>query len=423
MIKKGSFLAIIVLACHLGSAQAQSLVMRDIGGGFQGAASLDLAQVRTDNYFFQPKNPAAAIPGTPVSTEIAATGYSIRPNLLIDRDAGAARLKFRAAGEYSDYDLDLPGSYETENFDGLVSSGLEWTLGTRNRMELGAEFRRGHDALGSTATALTNSESDKWNQTNLTGQYRLGAREAAFNIEFSGGSRNRTYVSNEATTQFLDFQTDSVGSALYYNYSPKSALVLDLTYRQTAFDRVDTGVPVRDSSEIFYRAGVQWKATAKTTGDLRVGYLQKDFDSVRGDINKLTWLGSLTWTPASRTTFSLFTSQINQESYLVTTANNALTIDNTDVGIEWSQRWGTRLTTYASSRFLNSEFIGAPLPGSSTLTTIREDDVKVLSLAIEYNLMRYVSLLASISQGDRNSTFAASEYENTISHIGIRLIP
>lgn len=417
-----------------GVAQAQTLVMKDLGNGFQGAASVDLAWVHTDNYFYQPK-------GTGTVPETSANGYFVRPNMLIDRDFGAASFKVRVAGEYSDFDLPqaFENAYETQNLDGNIAGSLDWRLGTRNRVNLLGEFRHSHDAFGA-ITALpapnpaTKAETDKWDQTFLSGTWRLGAPEAAFNFDITGSSRDRHYVSNESNTKRLDYRTDDIGGAVYYNYSPKTSFVFDIDHSATNFDETKPGANY-DTSAMRYRTGIQWKATAKTTGDVRVGLTQKEFDGSDSESTNFNWLAQITWNPAARTTFNLLTGRTTQESYLVSgtpagvtapTAGNpsdALAIDNRDYSLEWAQRWGSRFATYASARFIQSDFLDVDTGPRRTVVTDRSDEVKTLSLTGEYMMVKYFSFLGSVSSADRKSTVPGAGYDSVVTYLGVRIIP
>ena len=406
-------LAVLLAGFQL-TANAQSLVMQDLGNGFQGAASLDLAYTRTDNFFYQPSN------GSP------AEGYFLRPNLLLDRDAGNVNFKFRVAGEYAKYELpDLGINYQDDYFDGLASAGIDWTAGTRSRFNLTGEYRRGHDALGlnnSIASTVT-IEADEYDQGLLSGHYRFGAREAAINLDVRASTRKREYVTNRNNTRFLDFTTDSVGGTIFFNSSPKTAFLLDVGLSDTRFDTRSPGTPNNDGSTLLYRAGVQWKATAKTTGDIRLGYASSDYES-GSKRDRANWVGSLVWSPATRTSFSFATAQTVQESYL-TSGVVASGIDNQNHAVEWSQRWGSRLTTILGAQFVNSDFIGFNGfdPADGVTENSREDDLTSLVLGVEYTVTRFLVLLGSVGQAERDSSFSSSVYETHTSYVGIRLIP
>lgn len=399
--------ACLLLFCCLLMPSAYGQQARNIGKGILATASLDTIYSRTDNYFFQDQNP------------VSADGYILRPYLALNRGSDNINIKLRGAAEYSDYRV--PVSTETSYLDGSVFGDLDWFAGTRNRLSLSGIYQHDHDPLGTgrtTGNPNAANEADQWDQGTLRGEYRFGAKEAAINVQLNGGTKIKEYSNNREATRSLDFQTDSAAAVLFFNYSPKTALLANVDYSTTRFDFTRAGSPSRDYDETRLRLGVQWKATAKTTGDVRAGYSIRDYSAVAREVNKFNWTGSVTWSPGSRSTFTFLTGRSLQESYL----DQALVIDNKDYAVEWAQRWTARFVTYASSRFTQSEFVGSQ-------TSVRDDDISNLGLTFDYNLLRYVSLIGGVNYSDRDSKVPPSgaptgsnSYENTIVNVGLRFI-
>lgn len=391
-------------------AHAQSVPVRDLGNGIQGAAALDIAYSYSDNFFYQSTN-----------TE-SADGYFLRPNLQLSRNNETLTYRFRAAAEYAVYDLPASRSnYQDEYLDANAGLGFDWKAGARHLFSFDTDFRRDHDPLGFN-TALTNTnipvDADEYRDNRYATVYRFGAREALLNLEFRASTRDRSYTNNDANTQFLNYRNDNFGGTAFVNVSPKTAILFDLHLSTVEFDVRAPGTAENGNTETRYRTGIQWKATAKTTGDIRVGYSTVDYDIGR-ERNRLNWVGSVVWSPASRTSFTLATGRSNQETYLATQAINALSIENDDYAVEWAQRWGSRVQTTLASRFVRADFIGYTQAGQSE----RVDEVSSIAFTLEYTVARFLSVIGSLSQSDRDSSVALNNYRANINYIGIRLTP
>lgn len=73
---------------------------------------------------------------------------------------------------------------------------------------------------------------------------------------------------------YRDRTDNSFGISAFYRIKPKTSVFLEYNYSDIAFDD-----GFRDSVEDRYYAGITWDVTAKTRGTLKLGYMEKDFDS------------------------------------------------------------------------------------------------------------------------------------------------
>ncbi len=64
---------------------------------------------------------------------------------------------------------------------------------------------------------------------------------------------------------------------LFWNLGPKTQLLAEVTrYDENYLNNFFKANYQLDSSEWRYQVGATWKATAKTTGEFRIGYYQRD---------------------------------------------------------------------------------------------------------------------------------------------------
>src|SRR5581483_8776158 len=74
--------------------------------------------------------------------------------------------------------------------------------------------------------------------------------------------------------------------------------------------------PDRSSQQYEIRAGMRWLATAKTSGDVRIGALRHTFSDGRLPSHTgLNWLATVQWAQHPYRTFILSTGQRSDPSY------------------------------------------------------------------------------------------------------------
>lgn len=81
---------------------------------------------------------------------------------------------------------------------------------------------------------------------------------------------------NEAVNDYRDRMDNSFSLYAFYRFWPKTSLFVEYEHADIEFDQSGA----YDSRENRYYAGIDWAATAKTRGSFKLGYMDKDFDSV-----------------------------------------------------------------------------------------------------------------------------------------------
>lgn len=395
--------AVVLGAGSMSAAAADGLRMRNLGEGLELGAALSAAQVTNDNFFYQPVN----------ETEVE--GLIIGPALGIKQSfrraiasvhAGAQIAEFDAVGDNSNYtDAQIGGRFD---YDGGVRTAFGLMLGSQ----------RGHDPFGRDRPAIT-SELDKWTLNKAEATYRYGAPTATLNLEFEGGISDKDYTSNEATTFILDHSRIYLSQLLLVNYSPKTALILELGEDFVDFaadpDPLNPGAPPtldRDATELRIRTGVRWKATARTTGDLRVGAVRRDLDDNKVRIvDGFSWKAKISWEPLSRTTVAIETFRSSQE----TVSDEASVVDNRRYSLSYSQGWGRNFRTVLSAGIGNSKFVGSAQD--------RKDDLNNYALSAIYSFKGSLSIYADLVRTDRDSNVDQRDFDATAAILGIRVSP
>lgn len=399
---RGAFAGIFVLASGAAFAQqGESVSDGDSGQGTIFRTVLEAGANYTDNAYYTNDT------GEPFDS----TGFLLRPDFSLSRVLPRFKLTAGASAEYGTFDL--PGD-EDDYLDYQLALSAKWLSALRHSWTFASTLREDHDPFGTERTEntpLATRELDEWRETGGNFGYRYGMPTDRYNIDVALRAFNRSYTTNQAETQFLEHESAIAQLAGYYNVTPKSALYAVVSGGRTMYEVVQPGSIDRSATEMRYGLGGQWKASAKTAGDLRFGYVdRKRRNSDEEGFTSFDWTASVSWSPRSYRSFELQTGRASQESYL----NSVDFINNRFVMLGWSEQWTQLFQSQLNARLLDSEFVGSS----------RTDQASIISLSMQYRVLRDFTLLANASTNtvDSEASFDSSfaEYDRFYGYLGIR---
>lgn len=237
----------------------------------------------------------------------------------------------------------------------------------------GVFHTRGVDARGSNDLTGATQDPSTWTSNGIKGSLSFGAQGAIGRIVLSGDTSQKRYSNNRATTRGSEVDISNLAAAFYYRVMPKTSALFEV--RNTWSDYV-LSTSDQDNRDTRVYVGLEWDATAKTSGAIRLGKAYKRFDNsvVRKDSDSGSWEASVNWAPLTYSTFTLGTSRGFSDStgvgdYLV----------NTGVNLGWSHRWSDVLGTSVTLARLNADY------GS---TSSRKDQTDTLGLGVTRTLTR-----------------------------------
>jgi len=96
-----------------------------------------------------------------------------------------------------------------------------------------------------------------------------------FEFQFAYSNYALDYV--DPIVSYRDRRDNSIGLSAFYQFWPKTSLFAEFNYSN--IDYVSGSVNDNDNIERRYYTGAKWDISAKTSGMLKLGYIEKDFDS------------------------------------------------------------------------------------------------------------------------------------------------
>jgi polysaccharide biosynthesis protein VpsM len=367
--------------------------VEDVGGP-RIKASVRSVAYYTDNFYNQP------------SGHTEGYGTLISPELSILQQTTKLELVSVINAEYGAFDL--PGSQD-DYLDGGVRVRFAMQPTLRNKLWLDGAFRHGHDPFGVDRTedaTVRYDELDRWNQAQGGVHYRYGAPGARLNAELGAGGLQKHYTSNRAATEVLNYDSTFVNYVLSYNYSAKTAALIDFSRSDFRFEESFGTADTRGGELYRARVGVKWLATGKTSGDVRVGHRRRTFDSGSDDFEGVDWEAGVDWAPVVRTTLRLQTARSEQESYRA----DARIIDIQSIMLDWKYTLTARTGSNVRLEYITADFD----------TSGRTDQIVSGGIGMHHFVLGNLWVVGNVGLTDRASSIDAREYERLSAYVGIR---
>lgn len=280
---------------------------------------------------------------------------------------------------------------DNSNQDGEFSN-----VGVRSKTDLGGT------KYGFNASYAQIAQND--NDLRATGLIvRRDVTNLGANAEFDVTAKSSigvggTYLGTDYdANSYTDSKVWSVPVDYYYEATAKLDWSFGYRYRDTDQDGTKS-----DFTDHFVNIGARGEFTPKLTGQIRVGYNQRDIDG-GGDDSGLGLDGNLTYAYSDKTnlTFNL------SNDY-----GNSGTGDGTQ-----SLKWGFGV----NSKFTEQWSGAATLNVNSTEYPTRDDDFVDGLVSVTYRHNQYFSVTASAAYRDNSSTSAAAEFTNTVFSLGANI--
>ena len=298
------------------------------------------------------------------------------------------------------------GTYQNSSDDNYLDWDLKATAEFVPTARLGvtftAGFLTGHDSRGSDdsegAAATAFQDPDEFETTDFSASLRYGLEDMyAPNLTVSYNFADTQYLNNRARTADSDIEEASLNAELSMMVMPNTKLVLDARYSELDYDSVTAD----DNSYTNLLVGVSWDATYQTTGTLKIGFQEKDYDNSPAR-DGISWDVSIDWKPLSYSTVTLTTTQdFSDSAGIVNVANTTI---NTNHNVLWGHDWTDFLTSRISYSLSEGEYLG----------TTRFDETQTWSVGVDYKVLRWLSLSGDVSSAAKTSNTADLSYDNNI---------
>lgn len=297
------------------------------------------------------------------------------------------------------YTIDT-AKYDSSSLDNYTDQRLalawEWNPFVRHALSLDATWARGHDARGTAGRegdlALLPFEPDEYDQDGVGGRYRFGAPGARGRLELEARLTDIEYRNNRQLTVFRDRNDQLLAAGFYWRVAPKTSALVRIDQVQVDYD-----VTTLDSTEHHYYVGVEFDATARTSGTAMIGRVDKDFDDpARLDFSGTSWRVGLKYKLRSYSILELTTGRDTDE-----TNGFGDFILRRDTTFGWVHQW--------SDRFSSQVDVG--VARDDHRPSLRTDDTLFYGVSGQYKMARWLQFGAGYRATQRDSDISELNYD------------
>ncbi|MDG1579418.1 outer membrane beta-barrel protein [Pseudomonas sp. GOM6] len=303
-----------------------------------------------------------------------------------DRNS-AYRLSYQAVSEHYHSAADASNTDHDAKLESILA------FDARQRLHLEAGYKRQED----TASTAVNRENDKYHSSRFSGRYDYGARTAINQLSLAVSQERLRYDNSGEINADKDRDTLALTGTWTHALGGSTRALLELRHSDFDYTLADSR---RNSTNQALLAGATWEATARTTGKVRIGYEQKDFDDPRvDDLDSPMWEVGLDWAPR---TYSVFT--LNARRAFDEGDDGSDAVKTTSTELLWRHEWTSRLSSNLSFGLSRQVYEGQE----------RDDDISSASLSLTYAVRRWLDISLGYRYRKNDSSVELESYERNI---------
>lgn len=272
--------------------------------------------------------------------------FVIRPEVVAELKRQGDRYTFSYVGNYGHY---TSSSSDDFNHNEILLAGDNYFT-SRARLGWGVGYYSRSDARGATDRVASDTP-DRWRapMVRLVGIY--GAKGAPGRIELETGWLQKRYTNNRDVTRNYDVDVTTVSGRFFYRVLPRTSLVFEA---RNTWNEYIASTSTQDNSYRKLMMGATWELSAKTTGVLKMGRANKDYNlGIRRDPSASTWEASVVWTPMTYSRFDFETAQDIMDSSGVGNFT-----DTRSWTANWTHKWASYVSSNVNAGVVRADYDG-----------------------------------------------------------------
>jgi hypothetical protein len=308
------------------------------------------------------------------------TGFSvITPRVQAWMANGPSTYSFTTAlVDYRYFD-----SSDDDITDNTYNLDVHHEFNARNTVNLFAEYWDFHETRGvgvSEGIAPLLDGPVKLDRSTIGGDYLYGSESSSGRLKLGAQALEHDYKNFPKLTRYRSRDRYQYGSTFLWRIAERTDAVFEVRYIDTEYDRLDPSDAAGslDSDEINYLAGVNWEATAKTSGSVKVGMIDRDYSSDdRSDDDVFSWEADVTYSPRTYSHFNLASRRYFDETNGLGNA-----VETEDITLSWNHDWDSYSSTVFRVRAGNLDYTESE----------RQDDLYGAEASYNYAFRRWIDL-------------------------------
>ena len=327
----------------------------------------------------------------------------LKPTLNTVIDSDGQVYTFTYTGDYGFYANSGDDDYNDHDF----YAGADLNLNRRNQLNLAASYTIGHEDRGTGITEGIDPNNPiidspiRLNTTEFDAEYAFGSTESTNRIVLAGSYGDIQYQNHPDLTRFQDRDGARASATYYYRVRPATSLLAEIIGDKVYYNLTRPGTASLDSKSIRYRVGTTWDITEQTSGTVKLGQVNRNFDDkAREDFSAFDWDVNIRWSPSSYSHIDLVTARPVREAY----GGGADFIDTEIYAAHWTHGWSERLETRLGATYRKEVFEGS----------FREQETFKYDMTLTHQWRRWLSFELGASFSDRDSNIDRLKFERTV---------
>lgn len=327
--------------------------------------------------------------------------FVVAPELLWVRPAGKHLVRLGYQGEYAWHKEMTDDNY----YDHFLGADANLDLTNKLDLNLLANYRKDHEPRGGGGTVNQSAEPNTWDEWIVGATMAYGRREAKSQITAHVEHRARDYTNNPATNQFLRNHDDNeLALSFYYHLGSKSHLIFEPSFVDMDYTNPASNL---DNQVKRLLVGVTWAFAAKTSGELKLGWVSKNYkDPALPDNNGLGVDASINWYPKS---YSKVTVGLSRDIYDSHAGGGTTSFEALAANIDWEHKFSKRTRLETGLNYELDEF-----------DTGRSDKILGFYAGLSYEIRRNVRLAARYDYSTRNSDDPTFDFDSHGFVLGVK---
>lgn len=298
-------------------------------------------------------------------------------------------------------DFHYASSHDDDYTDYIANLDIHHEFNARNTLNFFAEFNDTHEERG---TGLSEGIAQRFEtpveleRAIVGGDYTFGSSESDGRLKLGVKGVDHEYQNFRDITQYRDREELHATGTFYWKVGGRTDLLAEVRYYETEYDLTDPldTAGTLDSDNYQYFVGVEWDATGKISGGIRLGTLDRKYKSdQREDDDGFNWDIDITYSPRTYSHIRF----VSGSSYRET---NGLG-DGIDTGkniISWDHGWSSRTRTFLEVGLITDEYAGFE----------RDDDTVAVKAEITHLLNRHLEMGFGYRYEDADSDIDFFDY-------------
>ncbi len=346
-----------------------------------------------------------------ISSWVATVAPTLKANLVDGVNTYTVSAALKDARYFS--------SSEDNYTDGYLEAEARLSPASAHQLKLKTSSSWLHEDRGtgvSEGRGQLQNEETQYQAQNVAAEYEYGSQGSTGKLRANTRYFDKKYNNFRDVTQYRDFDLRQLGGGFVYQMPDAYKLVIEASTANINFKTTDLSGS-RDNTDNNYRLGAEWEISALTTGILKLGYQNKDFELAnRENFSGFAWETIVQWQPLTYSGFDLATGRRAKDVDALNV--NADYIIETSYSIGWNHQWSETTTSKLAYEYQTDEYNRVIL---ASISTARKDKMKVLTAELSHQPARWLTVKGFVNLEDRSSTLGVIEYDRTVWGLELKL--